>query len=266
MTSFLAWLSVDERRPSALYFASDSRRSWPDGRTRDDCIKLFASKTSADIFAFVGDDITYPERMLPELCKELDDGLVPAGQMTSMYGRNEWVSTQLAVRMPKQDSHRSFTVFHGSRNSFGMCATFQVIEHSYFGKTMEWKRTELITPLNKSGAVTVGGSGAENLDGNVQSWVRHLGQFSRSFFSAFCDALTTASDPLSGGAPQLLGFGNTGNPIHFGIVTKVGAFYRGEFAEEVPEGTKWRNELFECVNRQGNLFKKAQHHARPKSI
>lgn len=262
MTSLLAWLAVDSRVPTGLYFASDSRKSWADGRVEDDCIKLFAPKNSPDIFAMVGQDITLPERLLPELCDEIDSGVIPAGQMTSMYGRNDWIQAQFSERMRDGETKRSFTVLHGSRNCFGMQAQFNLFVHEYSGEEKIWRlRSEDMA--THSSDLTREGTGAAHFGPFLRSWSVQVGKVSRAYFSGFCDALRAGGDSLTGGAPQLLGLGSKGMPMHYGVVTAMGRFYKGVPVAGTPDGIQFRNELFERVDLDGQLLANAQRHAKP---
>ena len=265
MTSFVVWRSGTAARPASLYFASDSRRSWNSGEKRDDCIKLFAPVGSPDIFGMVGADITFPEAALPEVCSRMDGKDVPRGQMTSGYGRNDWVISALRERLAVLGSIGSFSIFHGTRNGFGMGATFAVFHIHFDPVDGSLRNDELEFSEEASCAATLSGSGAGVLAEHLRFWHVQSGQYSRGFFSGFCDALRSGGDPLSGGAPQLLALGTTGMPRHLGVVTRSSAFYRGGDPCAAPLGAQWRNELFERVDAQGRLLAGAQLQPRPKS-
>jgi hypothetical protein len=173
MTSLLAWLAVDQRGPSALYFASDSRRSWSDVVHCDDCTKLFACETSEDIFAMVGEDITYPEKYLPAICQDIDNGAVLPGQASSAYGRSEWAFNRLQEVVPLDSG--SFSVLHGSRNGFSLGANF-VVNLYKFSCSAGWSLTELSADMAKSGHVTIDGTGRPELKRNVEAWEAATGQ------------------------------------------------------------------------------------------
>ena len=56
MTTLISWVGIDQRRPTSLYLASDSRISWGSQHHRWDVgRKLFSCKVSADIFGYCGD-------------------------------------------------------------------------------------------------------------------------------------------------------------------------------------------------------------------
>jgi hypothetical protein len=265
MTSFIAWRAGSPDRPASLYFASDSRRSWRTGETRDDCVKLFSPANSPDIFGMVGEDITLPEGLLPELCDAMDNKGALPGKMTSAYGRNEWVRNLFQERIRKDQG--CFDVFHGARNHCGNKAVFLIFHLQYLASEGRLMSKELDFPGDGSCAIAVQGSGAGSIRSHVQLWTDQVGKYSRSYFSGFCDSLChPESDPLSGGPPQLIALGNTGRPLHLGIVTAIGRFYRGRSVSDTPPGVKWRNDQFEVVDSQGRLLKRAQPQPRPRPL
>lgn len=265
MTSLLAWLAVDQRGPTALYFASDSRRSWSDIVHRDDCTKLFACKTSEDTFAMVGDDITYPEQHLPLLCQDIDGGVIPPGQATSAYGRSEWAFNYLQGVTPP--SSGSFSVLHGSRNGFSRGATF-VVNLYEFSCSQGWSQMELSADMAKSGHVSIDGTGQLEIKRNVGAWEAAAGQVSRAYYSAFIDTLAREADPRSGGAPQLLALPNVGKPRHLGVQSRLGVFYRGRSVTpaEPPSSVEWRNDEFERVDAAGERLQGSQRQPRPRQL
>jgi hypothetical protein len=265
MTSLLAWLAVDQRGPTALYFASDSRRSWSDTVHRDDCTKLFACKMSADIFAMVGDDITCPEQNLPLLCQEIDSGSIPPGQATSAHGRSEWAFNYMQRVTPP--SSGNFSVLHGSRNGFSRGASF-VVNLYRFSSLDGWSQTELSADMAESGHVSMDGTGRLELRRNVGAWEAAAGRVSRAYYSAFIDTLAKEADPRSGGAPQLLVLPNVGGPRHLGVRSRLGAFYRGRLitAAEPPPSVEWRNDEFERVDAAGARLQGSQRQPRPREV
>lgn len=258
MTSFLAWLAADASRKSALYFASDSRVTFKDDSFRDDCVKLFCPSTSPEIFGMLGNDITFPITALPTICRKIDQGDIPPGLATSMYGRIDWVIEQLKEMETSHPDCGDFTIFHASRNAFGPKSTFALTRHQFFGKSSNWVRKDYNLEGNQSYAIVLDGSGKDVVSTAVTPLTTEIGSVSRVYFEGFCKALThTCPDPYSGGAPQLLGLGSTGVGRHYGVRTTAGMFFQGRSASfnSVPHGTQWRDEAFQPVGQNGPLMK-----------
>src|SRR3972149_10433699 len=76
MTSLIAWVSIDQRAPSAFYLASDSRISWGSERARWDAgRKLFICRQYADVFGYCG-DVVFPSLVLGQIADAADAGLL----------------------------------------------------------------------------------------------------------------------------------------------------------------------------------------------
>src|SRR5262249_33295354 len=98
---------------------------------------------------------------------------------------------------------REFSVIHGMRDGSGMHAKFLVCRStwSYMGG---WERHWIEVP-RESQPICVLGSGSESVARWYDRWNRtKASRTSRAVFSAFCDALASGEDPLSGGAPQIV--------------------------------------------------------------
>lgn len=201
----------------------------------------------------VGQDITFPMQALPAICSQIDQGKIPAGAATSMYGRIDWALAELRSMRAAWSAGGNFTVFHGSRNGFGMNATFAISRHRYVGRDDKWMTEELDLRSRESHAITYDGSGEEAIFDNVALLKVKLGSVSRVNFAGLCAALREKADPLSGGAPQLLGLGSVGASRHYGLVTPSGTFFKGLhiLPTSAPDGTQWRDTNLEPVNHHG---------------
>lgn len=258
MTSFLAWLAADKSRKSGLYFASDSRVTFPDGSRDDNSVKLFCPSTTPEIFGMLGRDITFPKNALPTICKQIDEGRIPAGLATSMYGRIDWVLCELKKMKALHLGGGDFTIFHGSRNSYGDRSTFALTRHQFVATSDTWSHDEYDLDRGESHAIKFEGTGGGIVFDEVTPLRTAIGAVSRVHFQGFCNALQSACpDEFSGGAPQLLGLGSTGVGRHYGVQTTNGTFFQGSPAsfDNVPSGTQWRDEAFQPVGPNGPIMK-----------
>lgn len=258
LTSFLAWLAADKSRKCGLYFASDSRVTFHDGSFRDDCVKLFCPSTSPEIFGMLGDDISFPMSALPTICARIDQGLIPLGSATSMYGRIDWVLDQLKEMKALQPAGGNFTIFHASRNAYDATSTFALTRHQFIEEGVTWRSEDYDLDGEQSHAIVFDGSGHNIVSTAVTPLTSAISSVSRVHFEGFCNSLKVPSpDPKSGGAPQLLGLGSSGVGHHYGIQTTAGTFFQGLPAsfDTVPKGTQWRNEALQQVGPNGPLMK-----------
>lgn len=258
MTSFLAWLAADKSRKSSLYFASDSRLSFANGKFRDDCEKLFAPSESPDIFGMLGLDVSFPMWALPSICAKFDEQLIPPGMATSMYGRIDWVLDELKAMKCSRPGGGDFSIFHASRNGYDARCTFALTHHQYDSKNDHWCRVDFELEQKPSHALLFDGTGGLIVHNKVTSLTHEVGDVSRVHFEGFCKALnSTAPDPFSGGPPQLLSLGSAGAGRYYGIQISAGTFYRGVRASfsNVPKQTQWRNEGLQAVGPSGVLMK-----------
>lgn len=263
MTSVIAWLAVDQRYPTALYFATDSRRTFADGSYRDDCRKVFVPRDSREFFAFTG-DVNFPTSALTHICTLLEQSAVPAQLLGSAYGRSSWVLDTLNSLLA-QSPHRpayNFTILHGSRNGFGAGVAF--VLHAYYycvGETLIQAK-ELSSGLAQSSVVEIVGTGKLHVRQALEAETAMGGSYSRVFFAGFCRALEDKLDTYSGGAVQLAGLGNKGVARHHGVVLAGRSFYQGSNCTIPLEGNvQWWNEMFQRVDQSGKLIKGAQRHA-----
>lgn len=240
-----------------MYFASDSRVTFPDGSRDDKSVKLFCPKNSPDIFGMLGRDITFPKYALPEICKQIDAGQIPPGSATSMYGRIDWVLCELIKMKDTLPGGGDFTIFHASRNSYGDKSTFALTRHQFVSESNTWSRHDYDLNTGESHAIQFDGTGSSIVFDEVIPLKTAIGAVSRVHFEGFCNALKNpCPDEFSGGAPQLLGLGSAGMGRHYGVQTTSGTFFKGSPASFncVPNGTQWRDETFQPVGPNGPLM------------
>lgn len=282
MTSFIAWVGVDQQGPSSLYFASDSRITWDEKNPWDACKKVFSCSTQPEIFAFV-DYPLLPINALTKAVAAIDAGLRPKQAEMSAEGRCDWLWEQIkweATKHPKSIL-KSFRIFYALRTGrkhptkaepfdeeqASDVARFHMFSLSWDHKEAVWHEQTIKVPTTVSSVLRIDGSGTSAIEDWTLRWHEsEQKDTSRVVFSAFCDALGSKSDALTGGAPQLVGVFWDTNAKAFGIHTKLdGATFQGSpYNGHEKGGISWRNELFERVDPLGNVLPKAQRHSRPK--
>ena len=75
MTTLIAWVGVDQRGPSSLYLASDSRFTWLEGITWDSGCKIFASRTHPALLGYCG-DVVFSSISIAQALELIDSDLL----------------------------------------------------------------------------------------------------------------------------------------------------------------------------------------------
>ena len=214
MTTLISWVGIDQRRPTSLYLASDSRISWGSQHHRWDVgRKLFSRKVSADIFGYCG-DVLFPSLALGHFAEAVDRELILAPNDNAEARHASLVSVlQLSFQNRHNCRDQDFYILHGARENFGENAAFRIWQLTYLASKGSWTDEEIPLPNSQSALVVAlgsGGSTVKEFDGRVRRTAQ--GGTSRAVFWAFCDALKSGQDPLSGGAPQLMGLDRKNPP------------------------------------------------------
>lgn len=248
MTSVVAWIGADTRGPSSAYIAADSRFSWRTPSTTDTWDKgrkTFASSQFADIGGYWG-DVLFPVVVLSQHFSTMDAGGL-RGDMSSSKARFAALEKLMRISFSSwPEPHRQpFSVLYLSRDSSGMASSFVLRVLSWSPGT-GWERQRTQAP-KRSAVVRLGGSGAGTTAVHLQRWTNSSeGGTSRAIYSAFVDGLRAATDPYSGGAPQLVGLYRIGDGRAFGTVFDDHRYLYGVDADHLDAGRiEWRNELFE---------------------
>ncbi|MBN3750279.1 hypothetical protein G3N96_33390 [Burkholderia sp. Se-20373] len=206
----------------------------------------------------LGKDIAFPKHALPIICTQIEEGRIPPGLATSMYGRIEWVLRELKTMKASCPGGGDFAIFHGSRNSHGNKSTFGLIRHRYDAKSDTWSLIDYDLEGGESHLIEFDGTGGKLVFDEVLPLKTGIGAVSRIHFAGFCNALNReCPDDYSGGAPQLLGLGSVGAGRYYGVQTTKGTFFRGSPAsfDNVPPNTQWRDETFQPVGPKGSIMK-----------
>ncbi|UOX89351.1 hypothetical protein MUY14_01530 [Amycolatopsis sp. FBCC-B4732] len=266
MTSLVVWVAVDQRGPSSAYIATDSRISWPAGTPGDPhwngARKTYATTRGAHIMGYVG-DVLFPALTLPTVTAQLDecpdDETIESAQARVLeLVTAAWRGAPPQLRLESQ-------IVHCCRIGSAMPSKFGVqILRLPAGET-RWTTTDLQVPAVSS-KIEFLGSGRPQLEKNHRAWVKPTGsekdRTSRAVFSAFCDAVGSGADALTGGAPQLVGLYRQGPGRTFGVRWQGKTYLHGtEVSGTELTNLEYRNSRLERVNSAGTLLAGAQRHA-----
>jgi hypothetical protein len=244
MTLLVSWLGVDNRRPSSLYVASDSRFSWGNTANYDYGRKVFCFKNSPDILGYCG-DVLFPTIVLNQIIELGDNGLL-FNDSDRCDDKFMAIKNYLTKSLSNYPRGESFNILYGSRES-----------HEFSMYTLEWNKHTNLWNNNKvqfphySDTVLILGSGKAEFTAKFSAYKdSDIQKTSRAVFQCFCDTLSEIKNPYCGGAPQLVGLYQKWNGINFGIISKNKRYFCGV---EVLENEKldllqWRNEEFEICS------------------
>jgi hypothetical protein len=269
MTTLIAWVSYPISRPNirAIYLASDSRITWGSANRRWDAgRKLFTSDRSAHAFGYCG-DVVFPSLVLAQVISAIDqkqlfeEDVPPDDQHKAIVSV---IKSSFERRHNAPD--QGFTIVHAYRERSGDAACFRVWRTDYDHNQKVWGDALLTFPRDTATIVELG-SGASATRQHGRRWkASDVGGTSRSVFSAFCDALGSKTDPLSGGAPQLAALYTSGPARPLGVFYQGHRFLHGlPLAIHAPSSKlEWRDGLFQRVDGEdGSQLPGARRFARP---
>jgi hypothetical protein len=267
MTSLAAWIGIDSRGASSFYLVSDSRINWGQGLTWDYGRKLFSSQIYPDIFGYCG-DVLFPSLILGQAVSLMDCGSL-FSHSDNPSDRFKRLSNLIMKSFSTLPScvQNPFTILYCSRLNESLKSTFELYRLDWSHKN-GWKTSQPELPSHSDLILSLG-SGKESILASHLNWQKtEVKGTSRSVFSAFCDSLESGRDPLSGGAPQLVGIYRKGAARSFGIIFNDQKYLLGLPVEnENLKSVEWRNHLFEESDPNTNQRQtNAQPQPRPKSL
>lgn len=269
MTTLISWLSVDQRGPSAIYIASDSRITWGSGQRRwDSGRKVFAAKTT-DIFGYCG-DVLFPSLVLGQLVDLIDKNLLWEIDSNSAV-RHAAILSYLKISFSRRHDtpNHDFSILHCVRNGEKLGCSFELWQIDYKSSEDKWiDRSIDVSPKENTSRLLVAlGSGAKAFEAEAYSWTNSSqGQVSRAYFSAFCDALKVGADELSGGMPQLVSLDRQNGGKVLGYVSEGVRYIYGLPISYLHafKGIEWVDERFQRLSPETlDLLSGAQRQAKP---
>ncbi|WP_437757885.1 hypothetical protein [Sorangium sp. So ce1389] len=269
MTTLVSWLGVDQRGPTSLYLASDSRFTWESGETWDYGRKLFASRSRPVILGYCG-DVLFASQTIAQALDLIDLGLLVVDTLTHVeHGLASLTDfLQSALTSYPKSQQRPFSVICACRSGSGMTSNFGVSEVSW-SADRGWLTCPHTLPA-QSAVVVARGSGNATFGGADKQWRKSdIGGTSRAVYSAFCDHVASGTDAKTGGAPQLVGIYRVGAAITFGVIYAKQRWLSGApVATCDPRATlEWRDDLFQrCDGHTLGPLPQAQRHARPAGL
>jgi hypothetical protein len=256
MTTLIAWTSYSNtgqspHLPRAIYVASDSRITWGSAASRWEAgRKVFTPLKEPHIFGYCG-DVVFPSLVLGQVIAAIDCGVLFAPE-SNANEKNEVIfdtikaSHERRFNVPEQ----SFQILHVHRTQNWPSTNYVAWLISYDSATNSWSCSQVTIP-SRTGIVIALGTGASAAKSHASKWAgSDVGGTSRAIFSAFCDAVISGNDPLSGGTPQIAALYTKNAPRPLGYVENGLTFLNG--LQLGPSGAliniEWRDRLFQRVD------------------
>ena len=225
MTTTIAWLSYQNKTPSALTFASDSRLTWKgSGQTWDYGRKIYWCKSSPDIFGFAG-DVVSQSTVVSQVCEIFDHSASQLVQGTPEDRHQAFVKfLKSATEAFPAARSNGLHVLHGLRDGEDEDCDFRIWRTEEHAETHRWSDQELEFSIDGKknrrddpGQFFGAGSGASKHRLCWERRIQEAGRTSRSVFRALWDVIENAEDPMTGGLPQIASLRTTGfaKPVGF---------------------------------------------------
>src|SRR5262245_5808993 len=120
MTTLIGWLGRDQRLPSSLYFAADSRFTWDANTKWDYGRKLFASRSLPAMFGYCG-DVLFASQSIAQALELLESGILHSMDAPLRMRRDALRAFLEASRQTYPRAHLSeFSVLYAWRDGSGM--------------------------------------------------------------------------------------------------------------------------------------------------
>lgn len=268
MTTIVCWKSVDGSGRATLNLCADSRFRDGVGNTWDRGRKLFFSSVHADVFGFVGEALP-PQTALGQLVEAIDgSSLGPRSADPNQRLTN--YKSHLDATIGTYPRTSSVEILFATRDDRSMAKPLCMWSIFFNPGAISGTISVVPTGISRSGLIGAFGSGAGDFR-NVFTTVRSKpqGDTSRAVYWAFMDHLAAASDPYTGGPPQLVRLGNSGPAIPVGVSYSGKRFLLGcELNKLQLTGTRiidWHDELYQFIDPvTGERRSNAQKIARPR--
>ncbi|MFG0407853.1 hypothetical protein [Pseudomonas sp. XWY-1] len=265
MTTVVAWAAYDNRGPTSVYMASDSRISWNGNTAWDYARKVFSCSNFPDLIAYVG-EVLFTVQVISQWVSLSDSGEV-FERDSSPEQRFESLCTLVKrsfASYPKPLAQDNFSIVFCSLNQ-----TRNIFVGKLNRKDSQWSIEHPKIP-NKSDLILVEGSGKSSFTGIYSKFEKsEIGRTSRAVYSAFCIHVEKGLDKSTGAPPQLAAIYKKGISKPLGVVWKGKSYIFGiEVSDSERLGiSDWRNYCFElCDARTLKIKVGAQRQPIPKGL
>jgi hypothetical protein len=283
MTTLAFWAGYDNHGTTSIYIATDSRFTYinPQGKiveVRDNCQKTFYSPLTPDIFGIYGVSVGDFHEIISVLL-----GLLSGFRLEYSTAEEYICFVSEAIRhtiVKRNLKGPNGHIIHGFR--WGPTADFVFVEYliceatkkvNVTAKEIEIKTHEGFDGSYKKISELVSfcyprASGSDSLYAVIRD-DKEISQrgFCRWHWQVFCDHINDPKDDYTGGVPQLVGLYKKWNGINFGVYFNSVPYATGKAIghaglDLIPDDIRWHDELFQRIDKYGEIIPGAQRHAR----
>lgn len=216
MTLIVGWIACDNKgdtkKPSALYFGSDSRYSWGHQHAFNYGKKVYAAKNLPEIFAFCG-SVVFANMMLPPLIDLIDSGAFFKSNDPKIKVQNiaEHFSS-MVVSYVNDPALNQTVILYGTK----IKSRFSVFRFTFQNKAVQFTSVAL---KDCSSIIAVEGSGVKPFEVRLKLPMLRTDLYSREICHYLAETIEINDEFTVGGIPQIVGlFRGKKEPQVFGFV------------------------------------------------
>jgi hypothetical protein len=275
MTTLLSWVAYSDtgefsHLPRAAYLVSDSRITWGSAARRWEAgRKVFAPTTIPHLFGFSG-DVVFPALVLGQIVSAMDASvLFLPGDGAEEQHQAVLSAIKRGLARATKTPTTDFVIHHVLRENSWPETRFRAWAVRYTSQTGVCASEEMPIP-SATGVIGSFGSGRISAGQHRARWEgSDSGGRSRAILAAFCDSISSADDPLSGGPPQLAALYTKGTPVQIGMIVEGRRFMNGMELEpsKALARAEWRDALGQQVDPlTGKAKQGVRRFIRPKTL
>lgn len=249
MTLIVGWIAcdnkVDGKKPSAMYFGSDSRFTWDKKHAYNYGQKIFCAKKYPEMFAFCG-DASFSTFVLSTLIELIDQGSFLENMPFEVKCQKIQNHFQSCIDGYNTALSRisNTVVIYGTK----CMHRFAAYRYTFPNNVCQCEQLPI---NNHSSIITVEGSGKKEMNNQFRCVDIRTDLHSREICHYFASTIEASADRTVGGIPQIVGiYRGIDIPRTFGFVKDGKAYLYGVEvdAKSCSDDVEWRNVDFERID------------------
>lgn len=249
MTLIVGWIACDNKgdgkKPSVMYFGSDSRITWDKKHPYDYGKKIFSARKYPEIFAFCG-NASFATFVLSLLIELIDSGAFLENMSPNVKCRKIQNHFQSCIDGYNTALSRTdnTVIIYGTKYK----QRFAAYRYTFPNNVCQCEQLHI---NDYSLFITVEGRGKKEMNNQFRCVDMRTDLCSREICHYFASTIDTSADSTVGGLPQIVGlYRGIDSPRTFGFVKDGKAYLYGVEVEakSCSEDVEWRNIDFERID------------------